>query len=159
MKIGSKIQKHRASNGLSQEALAEKLSVTRQTVSKWELGQALPEIDKIIAMSRLFRTTTDELLIDELNSQEELQMENVLHCQSCYMPMDVPDKFGEEKDGSQNRDYCCHCYKDGDFTSQETLEQAVESNIPWWKSEEESDDVARERIMKVFPTLKRWKTS
>lgn len=81
---------------------------------------------------------------------------NVLHCQSCYMPTDTPEKFGTEPDGNQNDDYCSHCWKDGKFTYESTLEQAVESNIPWWKSKEESDDVARERIMEVFPTLKRW---
>jgi transcriptional regulator with XRE-family HTH domain len=45
--------------------LAEKLNVSRQSVSKWELGQALPEVDKIIAMSKLFKVTTDELLLEK----------------------------------------------------------------------------------------------
>ena len=67
--------------------------------------------------------------------------------------------FGTEKDGSASVDYCCHCYKDGDFTWKEIFEEAVESNIRFWKEEgDKSDDEARERIMKVFPTLKRWKT-
>jgi len=82
---------------------------------------------------------------------------NVLHCQSCYMSMDAADKFGTEADGTKNEDYCVHCYGNGAFKWESTLEQAVESNIPWWKSEDESDDVARERIMEVFPNLKRWK--
>ncbi|MCL2592398.1 MAG: helix-turn-helix domain-containing protein [Defluviitaleaceae bacterium] len=60
--IGVKIQEHRQKNVLTQEALAEKLNVSRQSVSKWELGQALPDIDKIVAMARLFGVTTDELL-------------------------------------------------------------------------------------------------
>jgi len=63
MHIGNKIQEHREKNRLSQEMLAEKLGVSRQSVSKWELNQALPEIDKIVAMSKLFQITTDELLI------------------------------------------------------------------------------------------------
>ena len=62
--ISKKVQKHREKNGLSQEMLAEKLGVSRQSVSKLELGQALPEVDKIVAMSRLFGVTTDELLLD-----------------------------------------------------------------------------------------------
>ena len=77
-------------------------------------------------------------------------------CQSCAMPMDAPDKFGTESDASPNGDYCVHCWKDGNFTYECTFEQAVENNIPWWKSKEESDDVARARIMEVFPKLKRW---
>ena len=64
MNIGNKIQKHREKNGLSQEMLAEKLGVSRQSVSKWELNQSLPEVDKIVAMSKLFGVTTDELLIE-----------------------------------------------------------------------------------------------
>jgi transcriptional regulator with XRE-family HTH domain len=62
--IGKKVQEHREKNGLSQEMLSEKLGVSRQSVSKWELGQALPEVDKIVAMSRLFGVTTDELLLE-----------------------------------------------------------------------------------------------
>ena len=63
MNIGNKIKEHREKNKLSQEMLSEKLGVSRQSISKWELGQALPEIDKVVAMSRLFGVTTDELLV------------------------------------------------------------------------------------------------
>ena len=62
--ISKKVQEHREKNGLSQEMLAEKLGVSRQSVSKWELAQALPEVDKIVAMSKLFGVSTDELLIE-----------------------------------------------------------------------------------------------
>ena len=51
--------------GWSQEELAEKLNVTRQSVSKWEGAQSVPDIDKILQMSRLFGVTTDYLLKDE----------------------------------------------------------------------------------------------
>ena len=47
---------------LSQEQLADKLSVTRQAISKWESGQASPEADKIISLSAIFHVTTDQLL-------------------------------------------------------------------------------------------------
>jgi hypothetical protein len=70
--------------------------------------------------------------------------------------MDAPEKFGTEANGSQNSDYCCHCWKNGKFAYNCTLEQAVETNIPWWKGEGESDETARARIMEVFPKLKRW---
>ncbi|MDR3019352.1 MAG: helix-turn-helix domain-containing protein [Treponema sp.] len=62
LSIGMKIQEHRVKHGFSQEALADKLGVSRQSVSKWELGLTLPEIDKIMAMSILFSVTTDDLL-------------------------------------------------------------------------------------------------
>ena len=56
--------------GWSQEELAEKLNVTRQSVSKWEGAQSVPDIDKILQLSRLFGVTTDYLLKDELGEPE-----------------------------------------------------------------------------------------
>ncbi|MCL2171420.1 MAG: zinc ribbon domain-containing protein [Defluviitaleaceae bacterium] len=81
----------------------------------------------------------------------------IKYCQSCAMPMDAPDKFGQDADGAKNEDYCCHCWVNGKFNSEYTLEQAVENNIPWWREDgDKSDDEARARIMEVFPKLKRW---
>jgi len=74
MHIGNKIQEHREKNRLSQEMLAEKLGVSRQSVSKWELDQSLPEIDKIVAMSKLFNIKTDELLIPPPPPSVELRV-------------------------------------------------------------------------------------
>ena len=71
MNISEKILKLRKEKGLSQEAFAEKLGVSRQSVSKWESSGALPDIDKIIAMSELFGVSTDYLLKDELPESEE----------------------------------------------------------------------------------------
>jgi lactoylglutathione lyase len=82
--IGVKIQELRVKNGLSQEALADKLGVTRQSVSRWELGQALPELDKVVAISRLFGVTTDELLLEKENAVCTLN-KNVLHLGSIYL--------------------------------------------------------------------------
>lgn len=62
MTIADRIQTLRKQSGLSQEQLAERLDVSRQAVSKWESGQSIPDVDKIIALSELFETTTDYLL-------------------------------------------------------------------------------------------------
>ena len=62
MAISDKILNLRKEHGLSQEAFAEKLGVSRQSVSKWESGSAMPDIDKIVAISELFGVTTDYLL-------------------------------------------------------------------------------------------------
>ncbi len=62
MNISDKILKLRKEKGMSQEALAEALGVSRQSVSKWESGTALPDTDKIIAMSELFGVSTDYIL-------------------------------------------------------------------------------------------------
>lgn len=60
----------RKKSGWSQEELAEKLGMTRQSVSKWEGAQSVPDIDKILQLSHLFGVTTDYLLKDELGEPE-----------------------------------------------------------------------------------------
>jgi len=142
----------------------------------------LPEIDKIVDMSKLFRITTDELLIagqtpqteiqqDEHNNvtlnffisgnckKERLQME-MIYCQSCCMPLEDASQYGTNVDGTKNEDYCHHCLKEGAFGNpNETMEQMIESCIPFvletgvWPDAE----TARNEMMKIYPTLKRWK--
>jgi len=65
MKLQEKILYYRKKSGLSQEALAEKLGVSRQAVSKWETGEAVPEINKIILLAKTFGITTDDLLSED----------------------------------------------------------------------------------------------
>ena len=62
MTIAEKIKKLRKDNNMTQEDLAEKLNVSRQTISKWETNIAIPDADNIVAISKLFNITTDELL-------------------------------------------------------------------------------------------------
>ena len=69
MKIGEKITGLRVKAGLSQEQLAEQLDVSRQSVSKWEMGQALPQIDKVLQLCELFGISTDLLLRDNIPLQ------------------------------------------------------------------------------------------
>ena len=59
MTLGEKIQKLRKQNGFSQEALAEKVTVTRQTISKWELNQSTPDLDFIAQLSNIFNVSSD----------------------------------------------------------------------------------------------------
>ena len=66
MILADKIIKLRKKNGMSQEELAEKINVSRQSVSKWEGAQSIPDLDKIIQMSELFGVTTDYLLKNDV---------------------------------------------------------------------------------------------
>lgn len=66
MILGDKIMNLRKQNNWSQEDLAEKLGISRQSVSKWESGTSIPDIDKIIKLSAIFDVSTDYLLKDEL---------------------------------------------------------------------------------------------
>lgn len=62
MKFNEKLIQLRKKEGLSQEELGYKLNVTRQTVSKWELGQTTPEMEKLVEMSKIFNISLDELM-------------------------------------------------------------------------------------------------
>ena len=76
MEFSEKLLTLRKAKTLTQEELAEKLNVSRQSVSKWESGQAVPELDKIVAISTVFDVTTDYLLksseIDDLSVKTEM---------------------------------------------------------------------------------------
>lgn len=65
MKFNEKLVILRKQHNLSQEQVAEKLGVARQTISKWELGETTPEMDKLIIMSELYNITLDELMKEE----------------------------------------------------------------------------------------------
>ena len=65
MKLAEKIFNERKRLGLSQEQFAEKMEVSRQAVSKWESGQSMPDLDKLVLMSQIFGVSTDYLLKDE----------------------------------------------------------------------------------------------
>lgn len=67
MKLHEKIYTCRKKAGLSQEALAEKLGISRQSVSKWETGESVPEINKLSILASIFNVTTDWLLSEEDN--------------------------------------------------------------------------------------------
>ena len=62
MKLAEKIMTLRKQRGWSQEELAQQLSVSRQSVSKWESGASVPDLDKILKMSEIFGVSTDTLL-------------------------------------------------------------------------------------------------
>ena len=66
MTIGQKIVQLRTAMDISQEQLSETLGVSRQSVSKWEMDQALPQIDKVLQLAELFSVSTDELLLDKI---------------------------------------------------------------------------------------------
>ena len=76
MKFNEKLMELRRKEGLSQEELGYKLNVTRQTVSKWELGQTTPEMDKLVEISKLFNMSVDDLINDsELENKTNQNIE------------------------------------------------------------------------------------
>ena len=77
MILADKIMQLRKKAGWSQEELAEQLGVTRQSVSKWEGAQSIPDLEKVVQMSRLFGVSTDFLLKDELETEDRTLSEDV----------------------------------------------------------------------------------
>lgn len=76
MDVSEKILQLRKANGFTQEELAEKLNVSRQSVSKWESGQSVPELEKLVALSEIFQVSTNHLLkpseLDQLSIKTEM---------------------------------------------------------------------------------------
>ncbi len=72
MNFPEKLQKLRKERGWSQEELASRIAVSRQAVSKWELGTAVPDTDNIVQLSELFGVTTDYLIKDNLDCDEDI---------------------------------------------------------------------------------------
>lgn len=66
MDLGNKILNLRKTNGYSQEELADKLSVTRQTISKWELNETSPDIKQAMELSKIFKVSLDELTNNDI---------------------------------------------------------------------------------------------
>lgn len=74
MILADKIIQLRKQNGWSQEELAEKLNVSRQSVSKWEGAQSVPDLQKILMMAEIFGVTTDYLLKDDMEDEEYVEV-------------------------------------------------------------------------------------
>ena len=71
MEFNNKLYSLRKQKGLSQEELANRLNVSRQTVSKWEVGDSTPDMEKLIAISDLFGISLDELVMDKASTHME----------------------------------------------------------------------------------------
>ena len=72
MTFGEKLYHLRTERGISQETLARKLGVSRQAISRWELGEVVPDTANVLAVSRLFRISTDYLLREDCLSDDDI---------------------------------------------------------------------------------------
>ncbi|MEE1100210.1 MAG: helix-turn-helix transcriptional regulator [Agathobacter sp.] len=78
MTFSDKLYTLRTQYGYSQESLAEKLGVSRQAISKWELGTAMPDTEKVIAISDTFDVSIDSLLKDNISINENESLDRVV---------------------------------------------------------------------------------
>ena len=71
MSLGENIYKYRTALGMSQASLADELEVSRQSVSKWENGTAIPDLDRLVKMSKLFGVSLDDIVFGEVSPKKE----------------------------------------------------------------------------------------
>ena len=71
MEFNNKLYELRKQKGLSQEELAGRLNVSRQTISKWEVGESAPDMDNLVSISELFGVSLDELVLDKTSEKEQ----------------------------------------------------------------------------------------
>lgn len=77
-------------------------------------------------------------------------------CQSCGMPLNKPEEYATEKDGSANADYCVYCYKEGAFTSNGSMEEMIDTCVPFMVQGGMEEGAARKMMAETLPQLKRW---
>ena len=135
----------RTKNGMSQDELAEKVYVTRQTVSRWENGDTTPNTETLKLLSKLFDVSINTLLGSPIT----------LICQCCGMPLD-DSSISKEPNGEFNEDYCKWCYTDGKFVYT-NLEQITDFLVEHMSNEQFPPEQARAYFEASLPKLEHWK--
>lgn len=118
----------RKANSLSQEELAEKLNVSRQAISKWERGEAYPDIENLIAISELFHVTLDDLVNGTINETEEKVTEAKRHINISIgniLKVQVDDNENEDTDAEEETD------NDDDDDEDDDDPAVIESKKPY----------------------------
>ena len=86
MNLSEKLLKLRKQSGLSQQELADQLNVSRQSVSKWELNESVPDISNILALSEIYHVSTDYLLKDSIeNDTKENRIDLMIVISTCIV--------------------------------------------------------------------------
>ena len=147
MKTMDIIRDLRTQHGLSQDALAERVFVTRQAVSRWETGETIPNVETLKLLSGLFDVSINTLL----GSPRKLI------CQCCGMPLD-DSTISREPDGSFNEDYCKWCYTGGKF-KYSSPEQLIDFCVEHMASEAWPPEQVRAHMEAVVPGLRHWKNN
>ena len=98
MILADKIIELRKKSGYSQEELAEKMGVSRQSVSKWEGALSIPDLDKILLMSEIFGVSTDYLLKDEMGGEIPAPKEEISESKFRKVSMEEANDFIKVKD-------------------------------------------------------------
>ncbi len=136
----------RTKNGFTQDELAQKVFVTRQAVSRWEMGETVPNIETLKLLSKLFDVSINTLL----GSPRKLV------CQCCGMPLDDA-ATSKEPDGTYNEEYCKWCYADGKFVYT-SMEELVNFLVDHMSNENWPPEQARAFLEEQLPKLNHWRS-
>ena len=136
----------RVKKGLSQDALARKVMVTRQAVSRWENGETVPNTETLKLLSKEFDVSINTLL----------GTPRKLICQCCGMPLEDDEMIGRDKDGSINEDYCRWCYADGTYTYSD-MEDLINVCVKNMVTDNFTEEQARSYMKELLPKLDYWK--
>ena len=149
MAIKDVIAAIRKEAGITQEEMARRLYVTRQAVSRWELGETTPGIDMVKLICVTFGVPLERFF----------DMPMSYYCQCCSMPIPDEEMHGTEADGSKSADFCKYCYDHGDFTAKGmTMDEFIEATAPMEaKALGVSLDEAVSLMATLLPRLKRWR--
>ncbi|MBQ9384834.1 MAG: helix-turn-helix domain-containing protein [Ruminiclostridium sp.] len=145
METKTVIHELRTKRGMSQDALAEKVFVTRQAVSRWENGETVPNTETLKLLSGLFGVSINTLL----GSPRKLV------CQCCGMPLE-DDMVSREKDGSLNDNYCKWCYADGEYMYSD-MDELIGVCVKNMANEEHPEAEVRAYLKETLPKLDYWK--
>ena len=135
----------RTKKGLSQEALAEKVFVTRQAVSRWENGETVPNTETLKLLSKEFDVSINTLLGSPRN----------LICQCCGMPLE-DSSISKETDGFFNEEYCKWCYADGEYMYH-NMDDLIEVCVAHMANEAFPSAEVRAYMKEMLPKLDYWK--
>lgn len=91
MNFGQNLLYLRKAKGLSQDELGSKLNVSRQTISKWELGETTPEMDKLILLSEYFNVSMDELVKGKKTPDADTEADDTLEVKSNKQKKSIKD--------------------------------------------------------------------
>lgn len=136
----------RVKSGFTQDELAQKVFVTRQAVSRWEMGETVPNVETLKLLSKLFDVSINTLL----GSPRKLV------CQCCGMPLDDA-ATSKEPDGMYNEEYCKWCYADGKFVYT-SLEELVNFLVDHMSNENWPPEQARAFLEEQLPKLNHWRS-
>lgn len=145
MSVSREIKAYRILNDISQDELAQKLSVSKEELISWEKDERKPNEAELKLISKCINVPVNSLL----DSPKQLI------CQCCGMPLDDAT-ISKEPDGTFNEEYCKWCYTDGKYTYDD-METLIDFCSNQYASEQFPAEKIRASMEERLPKLNYWK--